>query len=62
MNLKTYREFKNTVDFAYEEGKVEGKFEEKIRTAKLALSLNIPIENIKKLTVLTEEEIKDIEK
>ena len=40
-----------------QEGKKEGQKEEKIRTAKKLLKLNMPIEQIIEITELTKEEI-----
>jgi predicted transposase/invertase (TIGR01784 family) len=60
MNLKIYRNYKNTVDTAYVTGKMEGKMEGKIETAKKLKSLNVDIKIIAKSTGLTEEEIKKL--
>jgi len=52
-SLKYYRDLKNSLDTAREEGKIEGKIE----VAKNGLKEGLPIEIIKKLTGLTEKEI-----
>ncbi len=72
-SLKYYRDLKNSLDTAHEEGREEGreegiiegekrgikkgKMEEKIEIAKNALKMNLPINDIIKLTGLTREEI-----
>jgi predicted transposase/invertase (TIGR01784 family) len=53
MNLKIYRDYKNTVDTAFDEGKLEGKLE----TAKSLKELGVAIEIIVNSTGLTKEEI-----
>ncbi|MEA3444530.1 MAG: PD-(D/E)XK nuclease family transposase [Bacteroidota bacterium] len=52
-SLNAYRDIKNSVDTAWEEGKIEGKIE----TAKKGLKEGYPIEMISKMTGLTEKEI-----
>ncbi len=64
-SLKYYRDLKNSLDTAREEGREEGKEigigigrkEEKIEIAKSLLSNNVPIDVIVQSTGLTEEEI-----
>ncbi len=53
MNLKIYRDYKNTVNTAFDEGKLEGKLE----TAKSLKILGVPIVTIIEGTRLTKEEI-----
>ena len=53
MNLKIYRDYKNTVNTAFDEGKLEGKLE----TAKSLKILGVPIVTIIEATRLTKEEI-----
>jgi len=53
MNLKIYRDYKNTVDTAYEEGKLEGKLE----IAKALKESGVPNEIISKTTGISEGEI-----
>jgi predicted transposase/invertase (TIGR01784 family) len=55
-SLKYYRDLKNSLDTAKEEGKIEGKIE----IAKEMLKNNEPIENIIKYTGLTEKEINEL--
>ena len=59
-SLKYYRDLKNSLDTAKEEGKIEEKIEGKIEIAKEMLKNNEPIENIIKYTGLTEKEIKEL--
>ena len=55
-SLKTYRDLKNSIDTAREEGKIEGKIE----IAKLMIAEGEAIERIIKLTGLTKEEVEKI--
>jgi predicted transposase/invertase (TIGR01784 family) len=61
MNLKIYRDYKNTVDTAFEDGKLEGKMEgrmqEKHDIARSAKQMGLSTIDIIALTGLTEEEI-----
>ncbi len=61
MNLKIYRDYKNTVDTAFDEGKIEGKIEgkmeEKMEIAKQAKLIGLGITDIIKLTGLSADEI-----
>ncbi|MBX7224455.1 MAG: Rpn family recombination-promoting nuclease/putative transposase [Chitinophagales bacterium] len=61
MNLKTYRDYKNTVDTAFDEGKIEGMIEGeikgKIETAKQLKALGVATEIISMATGLTRDEI-----
>jgi predicted transposase/invertase (TIGR01784 family) len=65
MNLKVYRDYKSTVDTAYDEGKLEGilegtmkgKMEGKIEIAKHAKSMGLATKDIAKLTGLSEADI-----
>jgi predicted transposase/invertase (TIGR01784 family) len=56
MNLKVYRDYKSTVDTAFDEGKVEGK----IDVARTMKADNEPIEKIMKYTGLSEAAIKQL--
>ena len=56
-SLNAYRDIKNSVDTAWEEGKVEGKIEGKIEIAINSIKLGLDIETITKITGLTKEEI-----
>jgi predicted transposase/invertase (TIGR01784 family) len=56
-SLKYYRDLKNSLDTAREEGKIEGKIE----IAANALKKGLPLKDIIDLTGLTEEEIRKIE-
>ena len=57
VSLNAYRDIKNSIDTAWEEGKIEGKKE----IAKKALKEGYTIEMIAKITGLTEKEINDLE-
>jgi predicted transposase/invertase (TIGR01784 family) len=71
-SLNAYRDIKNSVDTAWEEGeqkglikgrmegKVEGKIEGKIETARNGLKMGLPIEVICKMTGLSIEEIEKL--
>jgi len=56
-SLKYYRDIKNSLDTAKEEGKVEGKIEEKQLIAKNLLKENVDINLISAVTGLTVEQI-----
>lgn len=56
-SLKYYRDIKNSLDTAREEGRAEGETEEKIKIAKTAIRERIPDEVIIKLTGLSKKEI-----
>lgn len=57
MNLKTYRDYKNTVDTAYDDGIAEGKVEGKIEVVAQARKMGLAVKDIALLTGLTEEQI-----
>jgi predicted transposase/invertase (TIGR01784 family) len=63
-SLKIFRDNQNTfsyaMDNAFIEGKIKGKLEGKLEVAKSALMLGLDIENIMKLTQMTELEILNI--
>jgi len=59
-SLKYYRDIKNSLDTAKEEGKIEGKIERNIEIAKNGLKEGLSLELIMKLTGLTEKEIKEL--
>jgi len=65
-SLKYYRDLKNSLDTAKEEGKIEGKIEGqiegKIEVAKNLLKIGIDINIIAKSTGLTIEEIRELKK
>jgi predicted transposase/invertase (TIGR01784 family) len=60
MNLKIYRDYKNTVDTAFDDGKLEGKIEGKIETATELKNFGVDLKIIAKATGLTEEEIEKL--
>lgn len=55
-SLKIYRDLKNVIDTAFDEGKLEGKLE----TAKSFKKLGVPIATIIEATGLTKEEIEKL--
>ena len=55
-SLKSYRDLKNSIDTAFDEGKIEGKIE----TAKKMKKKGYPIEAILEMTELSLEEINRI--
>jgi predicted transposase/invertase (TIGR01784 family) len=57
MNLKNYRDYKNTVDTAFDEGKLEGKLEREQEIAKSAKKMGLSVDAISKLTGLSPDEI-----
>jgi len=75
-SLNSYRDLKNSLDYAKAEGKIEGiiegkaegiiegkaegKIEEKLEIAKNAKSLGLSIEQIQRLTNLTKEDIEKV--
>jgi predicted transposase/invertase (TIGR01784 family) len=60
MNLKIYRDYKNTVDTAFDEGKIEGMIEGKIEIIINGYNEGFTIPQLSKLTKLTEKEVKEI--
>lgn len=59
-SLKYYRDLKNSLDTAKEEGREEGKSEKAIEIAKQMLAANEPIEKISLFTGLTTLQIKKL--
>jgi len=57
-SLKVYRDMKNVIDTAFDDGIAEGIIKGKIEIAKLMKNTNEPIEKITMFTGLSEEEIK----
>ena len=60
MNLKIYRDYKNTVETAFDDGKIEGKIEEKLEVVKAAKAMGLSTADIVKLTGLPENEINEL--
>ena len=56
-SLKVYRDLKNVIDTAFDDGKNEGRTEGKFEMARFMKTENEPIEKIIKYTGLTEDEI-----
>jgi predicted transposase/invertase (TIGR01784 family) len=56
-SLKIYRDLKGVIDTAFDEGKLEGKLEEKFEVAKSAKQMGLLTTDIVKLTGLSENEI-----
>lgn len=59
-SLKYYRDMKNSLDTAREEGKIEGRIEGKIEVIKKGQAEGLSIEMLMKLTGLTRPEIEQI--
>jgi predicted transposase/invertase (TIGR01784 family) len=57
MNLKQYRDLKNTIDTAFDEGKLEGKLESKLELAKVMKADGESLEKIMRYTGLSAEDI-----
>jgi len=57
MNLKIYRDDKNTVDTAFDKGKLEGMLEGKLEVAKTLKESEVPIELIIRVTGLLKEHV-----
>ncbi|MGX9727280.1 MAG: Rpn family recombination-promoting nuclease/putative transposase [Candidatus Electronema sp. VV] len=60
-SLKYYRDLKNSIDTAKEEGKAAGKAEERLAIAKKLLRKNMSIAEIYEITGLPEEEIRRLQ-
>jgi predicted transposase/invertase (TIGR01784 family) len=60
MNLKIYRDYKNTVDTAFDEGKLEGKLEGKSEVARKMKLKGISSKDISELTGLSEREVENL--
>ncbi len=56
-SLKVYRDLKGVIDTAFDEGKMEGRMEGKVEIAKQAKSMGLSMNDIVKLTGLSEEQI-----
>lgn len=56
-SLKVYRDLKGVIDTAFDEGKAEGREEERINIARRMKELGLPIADIAKLTGLTNQQI-----
>jgi len=59
-SLKYYRDIKNSLDTAKEEGEIKGRIEGKIEIAMQMLKKGIEISLISELTGLTEQEIRNL--
>ena len=59
-SLKKYRDLYSAIETAKHEGEAKGKIEEKIEIALKAIEMSMSIEDIRKLTDLSEEQIKEI--
>jgi predicted transposase/invertase (TIGR01784 family) len=60
MNLKVYRDYKNTIDTAFDEGKIEGKMERNFELAKSFKALGVDVETIARATGLSQEEVEKL--
>ena len=59
-SLKYYRDIKNVVDTAYEDGEIKGKIEGKIEIAKNLKRMGLNVEQIIEATGLSKEEIEHL--
>jgi predicted transposase/invertase (TIGR01784 family) len=59
-SLKYYRDIKNVVDTAYEDGELKGKIEGKIEIAKNLKRMGLNVEQIIEATGLSKEEIENL--
>ena len=59
-SLNAYRDIKNSVDTAWEEGKIEGRIEEKIEIVINSIKAGLDVETIIKITGLTKKEIEKL--
>jgi len=59
-SLKTYRDWKNSLDTARDEGKAEGRVERDIEIAKKMKIRGMPFDQISEITNLTIEEIENL--
>ena len=59
-SLKIYRDLKNSIDTAFDDGKIEGKIEEKRALAKKGKKEGLSVEVIATLTGLSEKEIDEL--
>jgi predicted transposase/invertase (TIGR01784 family) len=59
-SLMAYWESKGSIDTARDEGRIQGKIEEKVQVAKRAIPLGMTNEQISMLTGLSVEEIQDL--
>ena len=60
VSLKTYRDWKNSIDTARDEGKAEGRAERDIEIAKKMKTHGMPFDQISEITNLTIEEIENL--
>ena len=56
-SLKSYRDLKNSIDTAFDEGKLEGKIEGMMETALKMKKKEYPVKDISEMTGLSKEEI-----
>jgi predicted transposase/invertase (TIGR01784 family) len=59
-SLKAYRDWKNSLETAKDEGKIEGKIEAKLEIAQKAMEKGLSIDDIVELTGLSIEQIKEL--
>lgn len=59
-SLKAFRDLRNTLDNAKQEGRAEGKKDKAIEIAKNLLEMRMPIDAIMKATGLSSEEVRNI--
>jgi len=56
-SLKSYRDLKGVIDTAFDEGKIEGKMEEKYEVLAKGLFLGLSVADLARLTGLSEEQV-----
>jgi predicted transposase/invertase (TIGR01784 family) len=56
-SLKSYRDLKGVIDTAFDEGKIEGKMEEKYEVLAKGLLLGLSVADLARLTGLSEEQV-----
>lgn len=59
-SLKAFRDLRNTLDNAKQEGRAEGEKDKAIEIAKNLLEMGMPIDAIMKATGLSSEEVRNI--
>ena len=61
-SLNAYRDMKNSIDTALEEGEIKGEIKGRIKVAKNSLKAGLDIEIIAKITGLSKEDIESLRK
>jgi predicted transposase/invertase (TIGR01784 family) len=61
-SLKYYRDLKNSIDTAFDEGKAEGRAEQKIEIAREMLAEGEPMERVARLTGLAPAVVEELKR